>query len=315
MRLAWSGFCLCAAAALVIGTTHAGEAPPLAARSVAPQANQEVPFWLLGVWTRNWIEEGGRKSSTLDVHYLQTPNFFGDVRIPIDRPRFPHATSFADLSDQELRSLAGQLGFAGSTTVVGTRATWHHRVDFQPSDGQEDAGRLEMIGPGQMYEHGLDGSYTESWRSTTDGNGRFLVIQTEGGGRTLRLLLVTGDYFLYVRNRDKDLPPATSLEALVKGPGTTRARVIEYLDCEFSFGRVRGGPMAWEIQRSTLPWREGRRLDFVDQLGLEGGGVGLRAGTKGSERLTTPINTLTRSELASLFGESRAPVSSPGDHP
>jgi len=39
----------------------------------------------------------GRRSSTLDVHYLQTPTFFADVRIPLDRPRFPRAVSFADL--------------------------------------------------------------------------------------------------------------------------------------------------------------------------------------------------------------------------
>jgi hypothetical protein len=312
MRLTWLAFCLCTAAALAIGTANAVGEPP-AANSVARPAGQEVPPWLFGVWTRNWIEEQGRKSSTLDVHYLQTPKFFGDVRIPIDRPKFPHATSFADLTDRELQSLARQLGSAGPTTVVGTKVTWHHLIDFEPPDGQEDAGRIEIIAPDQMYEHGLDGSYTESWRSATDGNGRFLVLQTESGGRTLRLLLVAGDYFLYVRNREKDLPPATSLEVLIKDPGTTRARVIEYLDCEFSLGRVRGKPVSWEIQSSTLPWREGRRLDFVDQLELEADGVGFRLRTTRSERLTTAVNTFTRSELASLFSEFRA--SGPGGRP
>ncbi len=300
--------CLSALATLALGPVTAAGEPQVATRPVALPASQAVPAWLFGVWTRNWIEEAGQKSSTLDVHYLQTPSFFGDVRIPIDRPKFPHATSFADLSDQELHSLARQLGFAGATTVVGTKATWHHRVDFQPYDGQEDAGRLEMVAPGQMLEHGLDGGYTESWRSTTDGNGRFLVIQTESGERTLRLLLVAGDYFLYVRNRARDLAPASSLEALVKDSSTTRARLIEYLDCEFSFGRIRGGPIAWEIQRSTLPWREDRRLDFVDQLESRAGGVGFRVPIP-SERLSAPINTLTRAELASLFGEPRASVS------
>lgn len=302
--------CLCAAATLAFAAATASGEPAPPARSVAPQVTQAVPAWLLGVWTRNWIEEGGRKSSTLDVHYLQTPDSFGDLRIPIDRPKFAHATSFADLSDQELQALTRQTASAGPTTLVGTKATWHHRVDFQPSDGQEDSGRLEVISPGQMYEHGLDGSYTESWRSASDGNGRFLVIQTEKAGRALRLLLTAGDYFLYVRNREKDLPPASSLEALVHAQRATRAQVIEYLDCEFSFGRIHGGSLAWQIQRSTLPWREGQRLDFIDHLELKASGVGLRAGSTRSERLTTPVNTLTPSQLASLFGESRASDSS-----
>jgi hypothetical protein len=301
----WVGCCLCATTSLAIDITNAGGKPVLTAVSLAPQARQEVPHWLLGVWTRNWIEEDGRKSNTLDVHYLQTPTFFGDVRIPIDRPKFQHATSFADLSDQELQLLARQLGFAGLATAIGTRVTWLHQVDFQPPEYQEDAARIEMIAPGQMSEHGLDGGYTESWSSTTDGSGRFLVIRTESDARTRRSLLVAGNYFLYVRNRAKDLPRATSLAALIRAPGTTRAQVIEYLDCEFSFGRIHSERVAWQIERSTLPWREGRRLDFVDQLELEVGELRLRLRSTASERLVTPTNTLTRSELMALFGNSR----------
>jgi len=114
--------------------------------------------------------------------------------------------------------------------------------------------------------------------------------------------LVAGDYFLYARNRDKDLPAAASLEALIKSTGATRAQTIEYLDCEFAFGRIRGGPMAWEIQRSTLPWREGHRLDFVDQVELENGVNRIRLRTGQFGHWTVPINTLTPSELAAIFG-------------
>ena len=302
MRSTWFGLFLSGAAALAISSTTPGSESVHAGRLVEPQLSQELPQWLLGVWTRNWIQEEGKRSSTFDVHYLQTSEYFGDLRIPKDRSKFSRASSFADLSNQQLQSLARQLAFAGRTTIVGKKATWHHQIDFQPADEREDAGRLELIAPGHMYEHGLDGSYTESWRSTTDGNRRFLVIQTDNGVRTLRLLQVAGDYFLYVRNRDENLPRATSLDVLIASPGTTRAQVIKYLDCEFSFGRIRGGPIAWEIQRSTLPWREGRRLDFVDQLELKDGVIGLRLRATRLERLTVPLNTLTRSELALLFG-------------
>ena len=282
-----------------------GGVDPSAATATPAQAGITVPGWLWGVWQRDWIETQGSRSSTLDVHYLQTPSFFGDVRIPLDRPSLSGAHSFADLSDQELHELAQQHGFAGRTTLIGTTATWHHQIDFQPPSGDEDVGRLELLAARRMHEHGLDGSYTEAWRSATDGEGRFLVIQTERDGRPQRLLLVAGDYFVFVRNRIKDLPAAPSLNALIASTHPSRAQLIEYLDCDFSFGRVRGGSIRWEIQRSTLPWQEGRRLGFIDETTVvtQGSRVGPR--TPGPERWTVPVDTLPQSELAELFGERR----------
>jgi hypothetical protein len=237
------------------------------------------------------------------VHYLQTPSFFGDVRIPRDRPNLSHASSFADLSDQELHALAQQRGFAGRTTLVGTTATWRHQIDFQPPDGAEDVGHLDLLAGRRMHENGLDGSYTESWKSATDGTGRFLVIQTERDGRPQRLLLVAGDYFVFVRNRVKDLPRAASLDALIASTRPSRAQVIEYLNCDFSFGQVRGGSIACEIQRSTLPWREGHRLEFVDEIKVITEGNRILQRTAGPERWTVPINTLSDSELSEIFGD------------
>jgi len=116
------------------------------------------------------------------------------------------------------------------------------------------------------------------------------------------LLLVVGDYFVFVRNRIRDLPSAASLDSLIASTHPSRAQIIAYLDCDFSFGRVRGGPMVWEIQRSTLPWREGHRLEFVDELKVAEGDSVLQR-TPGSERWTVPINTLSDSELVEIFGD------------
>src|SRR3954470_4001619 len=143
----------------------------------------ELPSWLLGVWTRDWIERKGVRTSVFDVHYLQTPTVFGDVRFPVDRPKFPRATSFADLTDADLRSLARQRGFAGYTTVVADTSTWHHEVDFQPNNGSADVGRIQRIDDSTMYEHAVDSSYVESWRSVSRGNGRFLAVRVERGTR------------------------------------------------------------------------------------------------------------------------------------
>jgi hypothetical protein len=260
-----------------------------------------VPDWLSGMWQREWIEEHGSRSSTLDVRYLQTPSFFGDVRIPRDRPNFKHASSFADLSDQDLHALAQQRGFAGRTTLVGTTATWHHQIDFQPPNGEEDVGRLDLLAARSMHEHALDDSYTESWKSGSNGDGRFLVVQVERDGRLQRLLLIVGDYFVFVRNRVRDLPKAASLDSLITSTHASRTQVIDYLDCDFSFGRVRGGSIAWEIERSTLPWREGRRLEFVDGLKVVAEGNRVLPRAPGSERWTVPMNTLSDAELVEIF--------------
>src|ERR1700726_2742209 len=63
---------------------------------------------------------------------------FADIRIPKDRGRFPNAKSFSDLTDAQLRLLAGQNGFTGLTTTSGAVATWNHDIQFQPSDGAPD---------------------------------------------------------------------------------------------------------------------------------------------------------------------------------
>jgi len=180
-------------------------------------------------------------------------------------------------------------------------ATWQHHIDFQPSDGTPDKGRLERLAPDQMHEHGLDGSYLEAWRSSTDGKGCFLVVRVEHSGRLSRTLVVVGDQFIYVRNRAKDLPSAASFEALIEATHPSREQLMEYLDCEFSVGRVRGERVPWEIEQSTLPWREGRHLDFIEQLSISNRGSGLAPREAGEDVWTVPVNTISPSEIGTLF--------------
>jgi hypothetical protein len=280
----------------------AAGSPPHLADATAHDSTAAVPAWLRGVWTREWIQEGKAKSNTLDVHYLQTPTYFADVRIPRDRTRFPNAKSFADLTDQALRLLARQNGFTGLTTTTGSVATWNHDIQFQPSDGTPDRGRLQRNGPGRMHEHGLDGSYIEAWKSTSGGEGRFLVIRVEHAGRLLKTLVVVGDQFVYVRNRAIDLPAAESFEALIDSTKASRAQIEAYLDCEFSVGRVRGGSGPWEIEQSTLPWREGGHLDFVGEVMPAKGSHGLAPRSVGGDQWTVPINTLSARAIEEMFG-------------
>jgi len=259
------------------------------------------PAWLHGVWAREWIEVRSVRSDHFAVHYLQTPSIFGDMRLPVERPSFAGAASFADLTDSDLLELARQRGFTGYVTATGDTITWHHEVDFQPSDGTPDIGRAERFGPTQWYEHALDSAYAEMWRSVAVRNGAFLVLRVERTGRLERTLIVVGDHLLYVRNRARDLPVAPSLDSLIRASRATREQIIAYLDCEFSTGRVRGGRIPWEIQASTLPWLEGRALEFARAVTVLPDSARLDVQVGSPERWLVPINTLSPADLVALF--------------
>ncbi|MFN8571183.1 MAG: hypothetical protein U0132_03945 [Gemmatimonadaceae bacterium] len=283
----------------------AGCSASTARKAVSDQASaHNVPEWMHGVWSREWIERRGARSSPFIVRYFQTPTVFGDVRLPVDRPAFQRAASFADLSDADLMILARQRGFVGVTTADGDRATWHHEIDFQPPDTSADIGRIEHQGPGRMFEHALDGSYTEFWWSLTSGDQRFLVVRVKRADRLERVLLVVGDQFYYARNRARDLAPAENLEQLIQSAHATREQVIRFLDCELSVGQVRGGATPWQIQFSTLPWRQGQHLEFVDRIGRDLQG-GLAPRSEPGEQWDVPVNTLSLQALDDLFGQSR----------
>jgi hypothetical protein len=246
-----------------------------------------LPDWLLGAWRRDALHEHGRVDTSVGVFYVQTPRMFGDVRVPDDRPRFPYAMGLDELSDDELRLLARQKGFAGYTTYspgdggVGI-VTWHRELDYQPPNGEVDCGRVELRGRA-MRETSLDETYAEDWWRCSAGEGAFLVLeQRRANGRLEQLFVLTGDHFIYARNRARGLPAAESLDALVRA--ATRDEVLAYLACEVSYGMARGGRYPWEIVRSTLPWREGTRID------VRPGGA-----------WTTVLDTLEASDRGKLF--------------
>jgi hypothetical protein len=74
------------------------------------------------------------------------------------------------------------------------------------------------------------------------------------------------------------------------------------LDCEFSVGRVQGGSVLWEIEQSTLPWREGGHLDFVREIMPTDAGAGLAPRSVGDDQWTMPINTLSARAIGEMFG-------------
>jgi len=306
---------------LDLATSLARNSPAPANAQESADRGSQLPSKLLGVWTREWIRRPGIatqdpnavQNSPQLVRYLQTPSFFGDMRLPVDRPDLSRATSFNDLTDEDLRMLAKQQGFVGYTTMVQGSGSagpsqstsgpvtveWHRQMDFEPPTGNLDRGRLEFVSKVQMNENGLDGSYTEHWASITNGDDRFFVIYVKRQGRLNRMLLIAGDQFFYGQNRSKDLPAAPSFDSLITR--ASRTQMIDYLDFELSVGRIRGGSFPWEIQYSTLPWRERTPLEFVNSIRVNNSTsmVDLRIGD--GETWAIPVNTLDPADLKLFF--------------
>lgn len=251
----------------------------------------------VGTWQRDWIQRhGGELDRRVTVRYVQTPSVFGDVRIPRDRPALTHASSFADLSDDDLAALARQNGFAGFTTIDGANATWHHEIDFQPAEGA-DIGRVEHVNDTTMLEHALDASYVERWTTLDGGDGHFFAARVARAGRVDQILAVVGEHFLYARARTTPLQPGASITDLIAQTHATRDQIIAYLDCEISYGRVRD----WEIEHSTLPWQQGKRLAFADRITVDAAGQPFPRASAEGETWTFPVNTFTPSDLRTVL--------------
>jgi hypothetical protein len=271
--------------------------------------NKPVPKWLIAAWERLYIigEPGSAPDRSVNVRNIQTPTLFGDCRIPKDRPAFQNAKSLSDLTDKELTTLYNQQGFSGFTTVDGYITTWHHEIDYQPPDGSIDIGRIELSGGSNMFEHGVQSTYTEHWWNLASGDGKYFGVtvlrtQPDGTYRNHEILSVNGDHFVYARNRPKDLPMADSLETLIKKTKASREQILEYLDCEISHGFVLGGTKPWEIQLSTLPYKTGQSLDFVKQIHVDPktGDLSQRDADPG-DVWSFEVNTMNIEDLLVLF--------------
>ena len=267
-----------------------------------------VPIWMVAAWERlSVLGDDGKPDRSVNVRNIQTPTLFGDVRIPKSRPAFPEAKSLNDLTDAQLEMLYLQEGFSGFTTVEGSIVTWHHQIDYQPPDGSIDIGRMEFAAGSNVYEHGVQAVYTEHWWNLSTGDGKCFgvrVFQRRPGGtaRIHQILSVTGDHFIYARNRSVDLPMANSLADLIKSTHATREQILEYLDLEVSHGYVLGGSKPWEIQFSTLPFKQGQALEFVRQIGVDPKTGNVSHYSESQEDIWSfEINTMNIEDLVVLF--------------
>lgn len=228
-----------------------------------------VPSHYPGVWQRTLLRipasaRTARQASVNDtktqVFWLQAAHCHADLRIPAGRPDFAGVNQLTDCTDEQLDWLTRQQGFAGITQVQKDQCIWHRKVDFQPASGKRDIGHMQF-GRDELIETGVEADYMEHWVRLPDSSGPNWVLQlAEEDGQLPAQpawLLVCGAYFMYVRPRLAQLPPAPDLASLIRATLPNRERLLSWLDFEISFGR-RESNTPWQIERSTLPFREGQ---------------------------------------------------------
>ncbi len=206
-----------------------------------------VPAHYLGVWQRTLLRTAdGLEDRASRVFWLQTASLHADLRIP-------------DVAPMTLAQRTGQKGFAGITEVRGDHCQWHRVVDFHPDSGA-DIGLMEFISPDEIHESAPDGSYLEIWKRLPESVGSNQAVWLVASGDSTRqgCLLRAGDCFMFVADRPARAQRGQSLNAQLGGLNADQAEIL--LGCEFSFGRIAGGSVPWEITRSTVPGRTGRCL-------------------------------------------------------
>ncbi|WP_018294562.1 hypothetical protein [Mariprofundus ferrooxydans] len=214
------------------------------------------PLVASGLWRRLAIENpDGSGDTSTQVFWLQAGSYYADIRIPADRPAV--AEGEIELSNDLLRALARQQGFAGETVAAGELCLWQRWLDFQPPALVPDEGRLEFNGR-MLVEYGVHAPYIEHWWYEEDASGHYAAFRLQG--ECSGMLLIAGGYFMRAIGRAQALPQGMALEYLIEQAAGNRQQLASLLDCEISFGRCDGAPRSWRITHSTLPWLEGDKL-------------------------------------------------------
>ncbi|MDP2828626.1 MAG: hypothetical protein Q8O37_08470 [Sulfuricellaceae bacterium] len=277
--------------------------------------NGAVPPACFGVWQRRSLEKKGKTADTATLAFwIQTDALQASLCIPAGRPnshtpkgmtvplspnslpegergadslrecpvKAGEKTSLAEYDEAGLLWLARQEGIAGMTLADGDLLHRRRQIDFQPTRGRDNTHRIRFEDD-LLIEENLQGSSTETWQRLAGTEGESITLrlleESVQAGRPITrkgYLLVVSDHFLFVRDRPCFTRQAASLEDLFEAQDLEAAAMAAYLDCEFSYGRRTGGDLPWQIQHSTLPWREGKALFGTGQFeSLRSGGSAL----------------------------------------
>jgi hypothetical protein len=219
---------------------------------------RHVPPIYHGLWQRTlYAEPADGEAQFVDrdtqVFWLQAGDWHADLRVPADRPDFSGVGAIGDCSREQLLWLARQTAFAGITRVEGRFCTWHRLVDLSPGL-EKDVGVMRFLDDDTLEERHAEGRYREVWSRTTRTVQPEPVTRFDRAG--LPRWLETGDYAMAISPR-RQIEPAHDLladPATLTGPALTERAALE-------IGFAQRSIDGWRISLSTLPWREGYRID------------------------------------------------------
>lgn len=250
--------------------------------NVSLAARSSVPPRYVGLWRRlRLVDEEGAVDTSSQVLWLQTHALYADIRVPAGRPDFTGVTRLSECSDAQLKWLRGQQGFAGRLHVEGNICRWVHEIDYRPPGPLPDAGCV-AFDRGTIIERGVYLPYEEEWRRSPGPGTTTIALRLQhelprdpAASCPQGILLVVDDHFMFVHDRRAET-------------AGDRDRLRALLDCEISFGLRIGGRIPWEVQLSTLPFREGQALFARAEAPVrQGDGTLLQV-------CATPMGTVTR---------------------
>jgi len=220
-----------------------------------------VPTIYHGLWQRTlYAEPAEGEPAFVDrdtqVYWLQAGDWHADLRVPADRPSFIGVSTIDDCSREQLLWLARQTAFAGITRVEGRFCTWHRLIDLSPGL-EKDVGVMRFLDDDTLEERHPDGRYREVWAGVTRAAPSEPIARFDNDG--LPVWLQTGNYAMAITPRRAVI----ASHDLLADPATLAdAELAQRAAVEISFAKRRDD--GWRIALSTLPWREGERIDAVN---------------------------------------------------
>jgi Protein HRI1 len=141
-----------------------------------------VPLELVGAWRRSGlIFDGLRRVDYCDVMWLQTPDWFVDIRLLIDRA--------VPVVDEGVPAFFyKEFAFAGVTTWEPPQITWNHKIDsnLEPAVDSNPLTWKDgvVFETGKVTMNGREIPFIEEWLRTTDDTVRY---SAEVGEREARI--------------------------------------------------------------------------------------------------------------------------------
>lgn len=211
-----------------------------------------------GLWRRTLYRRGNEApDASTDVYWMQGPRFFADIRQPVEPISFARVGCLRDLEPEQLAWLALQEAFAGALELESDLAWWRRVMDFKPQGPFEDRARLRQTGD-VIDEYGTESPYYERWerQNPTQRPCWGLRLQSLADGRG-GFLVRAADKLMFARARAAPLQPCRALAEILDEIPTLEGKQ-DLLDFEVSLGSMTAGGHQWLIERSTLPFKQGK---------------------------------------------------------